>query len=122
MKRIIGLVALLSVSQLASATGYYVYNTQIRIYAGSKSDGNNTAIGDQAQLIGSSVGIYQGGNHPWCGDRAYILPEDKELYAAALAAAVSKTPVNFLYDDASPPRHAPGHIAGFRCKVISIFQ
>lgn len=72
-------------------------------------------------MIQSANGIYNGGDHPWCGRRAYIGLDDKELFSAALAASMSKQPINFIYDDAAPSVNIAGHTES-HCRVISIFQ
>jgi hypothetical protein len=61
-----------------------------------------------------------GGTHPWCGNRAYILFEDKQLFATALAAALAGRAVNVMYEDAAESKIAAGHIQ-FGCKVTSIW-
>jgi hypothetical protein len=95
------------------ATTYLVPGTTISVYAQSTAESS-------AHLIRSSEGIYNNGQHPWCGDRAYILFADKELFATALAASLSGKPVNFIYEDAAEVKVAAGHIV-FGCKVISIW-
>lgn len=107
---------LLIVSTLAvnvSATMYRVDNAQLSIFAQSSTEST-------AHLISSSVGMYNNGPHPWCGNRAYILLSDKELFATALAASLSGKAVNFYYEDAAENKSAAGHIA-FGCKVVSIW-
>lgn len=98
----------------ANATTYIVWNTKISIYAQSKKEST-------ANLIESELGIYQGGNHPWCGKRAYIEMGDTELFAAALSASTSKQRVNFIYEDAAPSKVVQGHLTT-PCKIISIFS
>lgn len=96
------------------ATSYVVWGTEISIYAQSRAEST-------AHMIQSSNGIYNNGDHPWCGKRAYIELDDKELFSAALAASMSKQKINFIYEDAAPNKVMAGH-AENRCKVISIFQ
>ena len=99
----------------ASATTYVVNGGVIKFYASSESSGAT------AQFIQSTIGIYNGGAHPWCGYRAYIDVSDKSLLATALAASISGLPVNFIYDDYAVQKNIPGHLTNFGCKVISIW-
>lgn len=103
----------LAMVSVAGATTYIVTDTQLDIYAQSGAEST-------AHLIRSSKGIYNNGPHPWCGDRAYILFTDKDLFAMALAASISHTPVNFTYEDAAERKVAAGHV-DFSCKVKSIW-
>lgn len=98
----------------AHATSYTVYDTVISIYTQSPSDGG-------AHLIRSSKGIYQDGEHPWCGNRAYIDFTDRELFATALAASLTGKPMNFFYEDAAESRFVHGHTTS-KCRVFSIWQ
>lgn len=102
------------VSPSSFATSYVVFGTKIHTYVQSKS-------GSTAHLIASEKGIYNNGEHPWCGNRAYIDFDDSALISAALAASTSKQLINFIYEDASPERVAQGHTVS-RCKVTSIFS
>jgi hypothetical protein len=111
---IISLVCILSGVTISSATMYIVYGTQLFVYAQSTGE-------SEANLVRSSKGIYNGGNHPWCGNRAYIEFADEELFKRALAAEVTGASVNIMYEDASPSRHILGHIQT-RCKITSIWK
>lgn len=116
MKKILSFLVFFSaliISCNAFATSYIVPNTKISIYAQSHLEST-------ANLIRLDVPMYNGGSHPWCGDRAYILFEDKELFATALAASISSRAVNVMYEDAAESKNAAGHIA-FSCKIISIW-
>jgi hypothetical protein len=64
--------------------------------------------------------MYNNGAHPWCGNRAYISFDNKELYATALAAALANRTVNVIYEDNAPKETAAGHVC-FPCKVLSIW-
>ena len=97
----------------SNATQYIVWDTEISVYAQSASEST-------AHLIAISKGMYNDGEHPWCGNRAYILFSDKELFATALAASLSGKRVNVRYEDAAETKIAAGHIE-FTCKVISIW-
>lgn len=110
---IFGVILFCTWTAKASAAMYIVSNTQLTVYAQSSTEST-------AHLISSSVGIYNNGPHPWCGNRAYILFSDKELFATALAASLSGKIVNFFYEDAAESKTALGHIA-FGCKVVSIW-
>jgi hypothetical protein len=97
----------------AHATAYTVWGTTLTIYGQSTAEST-------AHMISSSKGIFNGGAHPWCGNRAYILPTDTGLYATALSAALAGKSVNLIYEDAAPQKNISGHIS-FGCKVISIW-
>jgi hypothetical protein len=99
----------------AFAAPYNVWGTTISIYAQSAPESD-------AHMISSSKPIFNGTNHPWCANRAYIDINDKALYATALAFAASGKPVNFTYDDAKPLRTVHVHQYNFGCKVISIWN
>jgi len=114
MKKIIFIV-LLIFSSITHATSFYVSNTKISVYAQSLTGGST------AHLIRSSVPIYNGGAHPWCGDRAYIDINDKELLSMAMAAWVSGKLIHFQYEDAAPQKVAQGHTTT-TCKVLNIFS
>ena len=109
----VALIIVCTCAENASASMYEVNNAQLSVFAQSSTEST-------AHLISSSVGIYNNGPHPWCGNRAYILFSDKELFATALAASISAKAVNFYYEDAAEVRGAAGHI-GFGCKVVSIW-
>ncbi len=111
LKRLI-LIAGLLASVNGYATQYIVYNTQISIM----TEGRDS----EAHHINAENGIYNGGDHPWCGRRAYIDFADWELFAAALAASIRKKPINFGYEDSGPPKSAIGHGVS-RCRVFTIF-
>lgn len=111
---IISLTFILSGVTTSSATRCIVYGTQLFVYAQSTGE-------SQANLVRSSKGIYNGGNHPWCGNRAYIEFADEELFKRALTAEVAGTSVNIMYEDASSSRHILGHIQT-RCKITSIWK
>ena len=106
--------AISCLSMNAAAETYMVENTKLYIYAQSPTD-------SQAHLIRSSVGIYQGGDHPWCGNRAYINFSDKELFATALAASLTGKSVNFMYEDAAASKEIVGHVIS-KCRVFTIWQ
>ena len=97
----------------AHATAYQVDNTKLYIYAQSDTESD-------AHLVRSSVGIYQGGEHPQCGNRAYIDFKDKDLFATALAASISGKSVNFFYEDAAPSKTIAGHTTT-TCRIYSIW-
>jgi hypothetical protein len=54
-------------------------------------------------------------------NRLYILFEDKELLASALANYIAGKPVDILYTTTASPVTISGHVGGFTCKLISIF-
>ena len=97
----------------ATATTYIIWGTYVSPYAQSETESS-------AHLVRFSKGMYNNGNHPWCGDRAYILIADKELYATVLAASLMGKPVNVIYEDNAPKETAAGHVC-FPCKVLSIW-
>jgi hypothetical protein len=97
----------------AHASAYTVYGTTLTVYGQSTAEST-------AHLIGSSKGLFNGGSHPWCGNRAYILTADSALYATALSAALAGKSVNLIYEDAAPQKNISGHI-NFGCKVVSIW-
>jgi len=113
IKKILVLAALFA-SNNCFASAYVVSGTNIFIYAQSRAEST-------AHMIQSENGIYNNGDHPWCGKRAYIEFDDKELFSTALAASMSKQKINFIYEDAAPNKIMAGHTEN-RCKVISIFQ
>jgi hypothetical protein len=113
LKNLVLLLALFTSTECFSSE-YVVWGTTIAIYAQSRE-------GSTANMIQSTKGIYNGGDHPWCGKRAYIDFDDKEIFSAALAASMSQKPVNFIYEDAATLQLIAGHEKN-RCKVISIFQ
>lgn len=84
---------------------YSVWQTNIQVYVQSETEN----------------GIYSDGDHPWCGRRVYIDFNDKALLSAALAAAMSKQKVNFLYEDNTANKIVQGH-TNSKCKIISIFS
>ena len=96
------------------ATQYTVFNTTLTLYTQSR-------VESTAHMVQSSKGIFNGNTHPWCGNRAYILFDDKELYAAALKVSDSQSVISFIYDDATDGKHIEGHTPNLSCKVISIF-
>ena len=104
---------LFAIGGLANATSFFVTGTTIQVYAQSKIDST-------AYMIQSSKGIYQGMEHPWCKNRAYIDIGDTALYATALSAAMAGKTVSFSYDDAAPSRFIASHQSS-TCRVISIF-
>jgi len=116
MKRIIiAVVIVLVCAGNSKATQYVVLGTQISILAES-------AKGSTAHLIQFQKGMFNGAAHPVCDNRAYILLSDKELFATALAAAITGRLVNVIYDDGEPVCHTPGHgPANLTCRVISIY-
>lgn len=113
MARMVLVLAGLLAATNSFAASYVVMGVGISLYTQSRAESN-------AHMIQSDFGIYQGADHPWCGKRAYIDFQDKELFETALAASQSKRKVNLIYDDAAPYRHVAGH-AVINCKVISIF-
>ena len=96
------------------ASRYIVFDTTIHIYASDREYST-------AHIIVADKPLYDGGNHPWCGDSAYIRFEDKELFATALAASMSGKKVSFQYEDAAPTMNIAGHKTS-KCKVFSIWQ
>lgn len=98
----------------ATAETYLVYDTKLYVYAQSPAD-------SQAHLVRSSVGIYQEGEHPSCGNRAYINFADKEIFAMALAASLANKSVNFMYEDDAENKQITGHTMS-TCRISSIWQ
>jgi hypothetical protein len=96
------------------ATQYTVFNTTLKVYAQS-------SLESTAHMVQSSNGIYGGGPHPWCGNRAYISFDDKEQFATALKVSESQTIISFIYEDAAAPKNIAGHVENFPCKIVSIF-
>ena len=94
---------------------YAVWQTNIQVYVQSETSSST------AHMIQSENGIYSNGDHPWCGRRAYIDFADKGLLSAALAAAMAKQKVNFIYEDAAANKVVQAH-TNTKCKVISIFS
>ena len=113
IKKVLILAGLFAVNT-CFASSYVVWGTEISIYAQSRVESG-------AHMIQASNGIYNNGDHPWCGRRVYIELDDNELFSAALAAAMSQQKINFIYEDAAPNKLIAGHTEN-RCKVISIFQ
>lgn len=99
---------------LVFAFPYNAGPTNILIFAQSSHE-------SEAHMIQIS-NMYNGGNHPVCINRAYILPEDKLLFAQALAYAISGKPVGVRYEDGSPPKAISGHVSDLSCKVVSIWS
>ena len=100
----------------ANATPYVVYNARIKFFA------HSIPSYGEAHMIELAEGtMYLGGDHPQCGHRAYILPEDRTLVAAALVAGASGARVNFYYDDAAPQVTIVGH-GGSQCRVFSMWN
>lgn len=116
-KKISLFACLLVLTGNSYAGQYVVWGTTITVYTQSRSG----ARASQANQIVSSKGIYNGGEHPWCKNHAYIEFDDKELFASALAASLSKQPVNLIYTDEVTPKLMDGHVAQNGCKVFSIF-
>lgn len=96
------------------ATEYVVMNTTLKVYAQSRAEST-------AHMVQSSVGIYNGGLHPVCSNRAYIDIDDRELFATALKLSESQMLVGIIYEDAAAGRHIAGHVSNLPCKILSIF-
>lgn len=111
---IISLVCILVGATISSATTYIVYGTQLSVYAQSTAESS-------ANLVRSSKGIFNGGEHPWCGNRAYIEFADDYLFKRALTAELTGASVNIMYEDASASRFIAGHIQ-LSCKILSIWK
>ena len=103
------------VTENTSAEQHLAYGVHVTVYAQSRaSSGGN--------LIKVVEGMFGGKEHPWCGNRAYIAFEDKELFTTALTAYATGKAVNLMYDDASySPVVADGH-GEFKCRILSIWQ
>ncbi|MDQ5908340.1 MAG: hypothetical protein QG599_431 [Pseudomonadota bacterium] len=101
-------------TSVSYATAYIVWDTTIHIYAQGRAD-------SQAHLMGVDNPMYNGGSHPWCGNRAYIEFGDKEMFAIALAASMSGQKVNVYYEDAAPSKLVAGHTET-TCKIFSIWR
>ncbi len=99
---------------IANATTYLVYGTQLHVYAQS-------TVESEANLVRSTKGIYNGGEHPWCGNRFYIDFSDQDLFARALLAELTGDAVNVMYEDAATVKLVNGHIQ-FGCKLLSIWK
>ena len=111
-----GVLGFLLMSASANATVFPVWNARIRFFAQS------IPFSGPAHMIELVEGtMYGGGDHPWCGHRAYILPEDRTLVAAALVAGASGAVVSFYYDDAAPEVSIGGHGSN-RCRVFSMWN
>ena len=115
MKRLfLPLITMMLLSTPAFSAQYVVTGTQLGLIGASGAE-------SQAHLIVSSKPILNGAAHPTCGNRAYILPEDKGLYAIALAARLSGMTANFIYEDAAPAQYVSGHNNAITCKVTSVW-
>lgn len=106
-------VVLLIASFNSFSSTYVVSGTKITVFSQSHKEST-------AHLIQLGSPMFNGGNHPWCINRAYILFDDKELFASALSASVSNKAVNLIYEDAAESKMAAGH-SELSCKVISIW-
>lgn len=115
MRKIMTMLALLLGAVNTQAAVYVVWDTKIQVYVQSE-----TSTGT-AHMIQAQNGIYNNGNHPSCGKRAYIDFNDKGLLSAALAASMSQQKVNFMYEDGAVQKVVQGHTNN-HCKVISIFS
>lgn len=113
LKKIIALIFILG-AENAFCTQYIVWGTTIHVYAQTETSTGN------AHMIHSANGIYNNGQHPWCGNRVFVDFGDKVLMSAAIAASVSKQTVNFIYEDAAPGKTVQSHTTS-HCKLISIF-
>ncbi len=117
VKWIMAIVVIFTVFVLNStskATTYEVYGTKLTVYSQSTAE-------SEANLARSSKGIYNGGEHPWCGNRFYIDFSDKDLFDRALLAEITGEAVNIMYEDDAPERFINGHIQ-FGCKLLSIWK
>jgi len=120
MKSVIGgLVALCCAANVAYATNYVVYNARVDWIVAESLSGTEPSSANFMQWTGGT-GTYASG-HPWCGQRAYILPGDKHIYATALAASVSGRTVSFIFEDAAEHVNLAGHNGDFACKVTSLW-
>lgn len=115
MSKYILTIFLTVISSSAFCSTYSVWQTKILVFVQSETSSST------AHMIQAEEGIYSGGDHPWCGRRAYIDFNDKGLLSAALAAATSKQKINFIYEDSAVNKVVEGH-ANLKCKVISIFS
>ena len=113
LKKLILIVGLLA-SVNGYATQYVVRDTPITIIASGDDSG--------AHMILAQKGIYNGGEHPWCGREAYINFSEWGLFSLAVAASIRNKPINFIYDDDAPPKMIKGHVAALKCRVFSIFN
>ena len=116
MKNLLLTVLLTALSANVFSSSYVVWGTTISIYAQTQDDS-----GSEAHLIRSEKPIFNNGDHPWCGDRAYIHMKDKALFATALAASMSGQVINFIYKDNDDTKLVTGH-TNTKCRVTSIFQ
>lgn len=115
MKKLLFSIVLFFLASAAYATAYTVNNTSLTLYAQTTSESN------QAHMVESSVGIYNGGSHSSCGNKIYILLEDVDLYAKALATSIAGKKVNVMYVDGSLGQYIAGHVGSLTCKVVSIW-
>jgi len=114
---IVATMLLLLFCTQAYATQYIVWRTNISIYIQAESFDPDNA----AHLIQVNAPMYNGGSHPWCGQRAYIAKEDTQLVKAAMMANAIGGVWNIIYEDAHANKVAHGH-QWTQCRVISIFR
>ena len=108
------IVNIFIMTSVSYATTYVVYGTKLYTYAQSTDE-------SQANLVRSSNGIYQDGDHPWCGRRMYVEFADVDLFQRAMASELADQTVNIMYEDASENRFIKGHVE-FRCKLLSVWR
>lgn len=115
MKKLLLLPILLCCAVTAHAAAYTVNNASLTVYAQTTSESN------EAHMIESSIGIYNGVSHPSCRNRIHILLEDVDLYAKALTASIAGKQVNVLYVDGAIGKYIAGHVGSLTCKAVSIW-
>jgi hypothetical protein len=95
-----------------SANADVLYNVTIdAVYAQSRS-------GSDANLIRVSAALPTQCNT----NRLYVLFDDKELFASALANYIAGKPVHIIFVTNAAPVVAVGHLGGLTCQLISIFS
>jgi hypothetical protein len=94
-----------------AASADVLYGAQVvKVYAQSRAESDAHLI-----MINQTLSSVCNSN------RLYIEINDKELFATALASYMSGRTVDLIFTTTADPKSAAGHLAGIRCKVLSIF-
>lgn len=113
MKKIRNALIFLSIFGMAPcvhAEGVLYSVSLLKVYTQSKLDST-------AHLIQIDKSI----NSICSNNRLYIDINDKELFASALSNYLAGRRVDIIYQIDAPPKSIAGHIAGFTCRLVSIF-
>lgn len=115
-KKIFLFACLLIMTGNSYSANYIVSGATVVVIAHSRAG----TFGGEAHQLNSLKPIFGNGPHPLCSNSVYIDFDDKELFATALAASLTKQPINFGYEDTAPEKNVIGFGLN-RCKVYAIW-